>query len=177
MLNVETIIKKLQCNEDIVERYIADGTFGQGAEMTVGNDPAGVPSIVVNVGKTEVEEWLIKQLKRVLTEIFMDDFREPSLEFPSYSLEYAAGCPTKIYLNYSVCNGVEYDYSQAKDYLENTCPPDVISSYCADAHEHLWNIHKAMGVEGVTVFEDFNEVSSTIQMCKNLLDKITIKEK
>lgn len=172
----EKILKKLECNADIIEQYIEDGTFGKGADMTVGNDPAGVPSIIINVGKSEVEDWLVKQLKTVLGEIFMDECREPELVFPSFSVEYVSGCPSKIYLNYSVCNQVEYDYSEAKEYLESTCPPSVISSYCSDALVRLWNVHKAMGSEGVIVFEDFGEIAATIQIVKEIADKITIKE-
>ena len=174
----EEILKKLQCNAEIVEQYIEDGTFGKGAEMTVGSDPAGKPSIIINIGKVEVEEWLIKQLETVLGEVFMNEFRTPDLIFPSYSLVYAAGCPTKIYLNYSVCTYEDaYDFSKAKEYLENECTPEVISHYCSDSLESLWKIHGVMGEEELVVtLNNFKEIAATLQICKELADKITIKE-
>lgn len=171
----EKIAAKLK-KSGIVKQFVEDGVFGKGAAVYTENDPAGVPSICINVGKPSMEDGLVEQLKHVLTEIFKDEICEPELEFTNYCVEYAAGCPTRIFFNYSDVSGdTEYDYSAAKKYLEDTCHPQEISACCAEALQQLWTIHSVLGVDSIALVEEFNGIAEALQQCKRIADLVTKK--
>ena len=171
-MNSTEIYEKIKAS-NFIARLIESADLGKTASVyMVEKDQLLRQASVLNTALENIGETLVGELQRILSDLFGDD-----LSIIGVNIVTKSGSPTKIEFAYTIPHQIEYDYSKAKEYLENTCPPDMISEYCKKALEHLWNIHGVLGVEeNAVTFEDFKGVSATLSICKNIAEMITEKD-
>lgn len=171
-MNKTEIYEKVQ-SANIVSTLIESAEFGNRASVyMVEKDQLGQQAIVFDTGMEGIKDNLAMTIYRLLTDLFGDE-----LVITGTNSVFRSGSPTKIEFAYAIPPEIVHDYSKAKDYMENVCPPDYISDCCKNALERLWKVFGNMGAEGAVLsLEDFKGVASTLSMCNDIAQMITEKE-
>ena len=170
-MNATDIYEKINASA-FIGSLIESADLGKTASVYMAErDQLGRQAIVFDTALENIGETLVGDLQRILINLFGED-----LIIVGVNIVTKSGCPTKIEFAYSIPKKVIYDYSKAKDFLENVCPPDMISDSCKDALEHLWKIHSALDIKNSALtIEDFNNVSATLCICKDIAEMISEK--
>lgn len=171
-MNSTEIYEKIKAS-NFIASLIESADFGKTASVyMVEKDQLLRQAIVFDTALENIGETLARDLQRILSDLFGD-----TLAIIGVNIVTKSGAHTKIEFAYTIPYQTEYDYSKAKEYLENTCPPDMISEYCKNALEHLWKIHGVLGAEeNAITIEDFKGVSAALSICKNIAEMITEKD-
>lgn len=171
-MNSNEIYEKIKAS-NFIASLIESADFGKTASVyMVEKDQLGRQAIVFDTALENIGETLVRDLQRILIDLFVDD-----LSIIGVNIVTKSGNPTKIEFAYTITQKIGYDYTKAKEYLENTCPPNMISEYCKNAFEHLWKIHGVLGAEeNAITIEDFKGISATLSICKDIAEMITEKD-
>ncbi len=171
-MNKKEIFEKIQ-NAEIVNAFIGTAELGKDASFYMSErNTLGNPAIIFDCGKEKIDNETVISLSRSIKNMFEDE-----LEICGMNLITRTGCPAKIEFEYRVINEVKYDFSKAKDYLENVCPPELVANYCNNALERLWKIHSFLDIQNnALTIEDFKGVSAALSLCKDIADMVDISD-
>ncbi len=168
-MNKKEIYEKI-CGAEIVKNLVAAAEFGKNASVYMTDqNTLGKPAIVFDCGMEKVESDTVISLSRAIKSLLEED-----VEILGMNLISRSGCPAKIEFEYRMSE-VKYDFSKAKDYLENVCPPELVANYCNNALERLWKIHSFLDIQNnALTIEDFKSVSAALSLCKDIADMVDI---
>lgn len=164
--------------EELFKKKISDEEVGNeiGGELVNVEDcleEEGAVYLDFQTQENMVSSDDIEGLKKELIEAFEEHGLVPTFHTVTH-LEQGQ----KIIVRMASVTLAEYDFSEAQKYLNSKVGgPDTVANYCSDALERLWRIHNHCSEYMDNKEREFDEIASTLSICKKVFDKISYKGK